>query len=49
VLAARWIGLGVEAGALFALSVSTLSILGYDHNKDEPVLKLWNDSGHVTD
>ncbi len=48
-LAARWLGLGVAAGALFALSVSTLSILGYDHNKEEPVLKLWNDSGHVTD
>jgi hypothetical protein len=43
VFAARWLGLDASCGCLFLLSTTTLSILGYDHDKSEPVIQLWND------
>jgi broad specificity phosphatase PhoE len=43
VLAARWLGLPPADGRLFLLNTTTLSILGYEHDKTEPVLRLWND------
>jgi probable phosphoglycerate mutase len=49
VLAARWLGLEPGAGRLFYLGTATLSILGYEHSKNEPALHLWNDSKHVGD
>ena len=49
VLAARWLGLEASYGRLFYLGTATLSTLGYDHGKDEPVLRLWNDARHVGD
>src|SRR5262249_25441748 len=49
VLAARWLGLEAAAGRYFLLTVATLSILGYEHDKTEPVLRLWNDARHVND
>jgi broad specificity phosphatase PhoE len=48
-LAARWLGLEVSAGAYFYLGTATLSALGYEHNLNEPVVRLWNDSRHVED
>jgi probable phosphoglycerate mutase len=47
VLAARWCGLDAATGRHFTLSTATLSILGYEHNLSEPVIRLWNDSRHV--
>ena len=41
VLTARWLGLAVHHGALFALDTATLSGLGYEHER--PVLLRWND------
>jgi len=47
VLAARWLGLEPAAGRLYFLGTASLSILGYEHNLGEPVLRLWNDDQHV--
>jgi probable phosphoglycerate mutase len=40
VLAARWIGLGPESGALLALDTATLSVLGYE--RERRVVRRWN-------
>jgi len=49
VLAARWCGLEPAGGRFFYLGTATLSIVGYEHNKNEPVVRLWNDGRHVAD
>ena len=49
VLASRWLDLPASGGRLLLLGTATLSILGYDHNLQEPALRLWNDSGHLVD
>ena len=45
----RWLGLEPAAGRYFLLTTATLSILGYEHNLNEPVIRLWNDDRHVSD
>jgi len=49
VLGACWLGLGAAGGRYFLLSTATLSIVGYEHDKSEPALRLWNDARHVGD
>jgi broad specificity phosphatase PhoE len=49
VLAARWLGLPAGAARHFVLSTAALSILGYEHTRDEPALRLWNDDRHVVE
>jgi probable phosphoglycerate mutase len=43
VLAARWLGLGPDAGALFLLETGAVCVLGYDHDRTEPAIRLWNE------
>jgi broad specificity phosphatase PhoE len=47
VLAARWLGLEAAGGRYFVLGTATLSVLGYEHNLAEPVIRLWNDAHHL--
>jgi broad specificity phosphatase PhoE len=47
VLTARWLGLDVAAGAYFVLGTASLSTLGYEHDRTEPAIRLWNDTHHV--
>jgi broad specificity phosphatase PhoE len=44
-LAARWLGLEPEAGALFELSTATLSRLGWE--RERRVIELWNEAAHL--
>lgn len=46
-LATRWLGLEALAGAHFMLDTASLSLLGYEHTRAEPALRLWNDARHV--
>jgi broad specificity phosphatase PhoE len=47
VLTARWLRLPPGQGMLFLLGTASLSALSYEHNLDEPAIKLWNDTQHV--
>jgi probable phosphoglycerate mutase len=47
VVAARWLGLEPAAGRFFMLSTASLSALGYEHNRCQPVIRLWDDTRHV--
>ena len=47
VLAARWCGMEAAAGRFFFLDTAALSMLGYENIKDNPVIRLWNDTRHV--
>lgn len=42
VLAARWMGLPPEGGSRFVLDTASLSVLGYEHDLTEPVIRRWN-------
>jgi broad specificity phosphatase PhoE len=43
VLAARWLGQPTSFGQHLLLGTASLSVLGYDHGLDEPVIRLWNE------
>ena len=42
-IAARWLRLAPVDGQCFLADTASISILGYEHNQDEPVVMLWND------
>ena len=45
ILAARWLGLEPEAGAMFELSTATISRLGWE--RERRVIELWNEAAHL--
>src|SRR5206468_3477767 len=49
VLAARWLGLEAAGGRYFLLGTVALSVVGYEHTKAEPVVRLWNDLRHTAE
>jgi broad specificity phosphatase PhoE len=49
VVAASWLGLPAPRGRYFYLNTASLSILGYEHNMTEPLIRLWNDTSHLSD
>ncbi len=46
VFAARWLGLEPGAGRYFLLSTASLSAMGYEHDRSEPAVRLWNEIPH---
>jgi probable phosphoglycerate mutase len=47
ILTARWLGLEPAAGRFFLLSTASLSALGYEHDRSEPVIRLWDETRHL--
>ena len=47
VIAARWLGLPPDAAGLFYTATASIGVLGYEHDRSEPVVLLWNSA--VTD
>jgi probable phosphoglycerate mutase len=47
ILTARWLGLEPAAGRFFLLSTASLSALGYEHDRSEPVIWLWDETRHL--
>ena len=43
VMAARWLLFPAVEGRRFYLGTGSLSLLGYDHDTSEPVIRLWNE------
>jgi broad specificity phosphatase PhoE len=42
VLAARWLGEAPSTARHFVLGTAAICALGYDHDRTEPVIRLWN-------
>ncbi|MDB5385039.1 MAG: putative phosphoglycerate mutase, partial [Planctomycetaceae bacterium] len=47
IFAARWLGLEPAAGKCFTLSTTSLSVLGYEHARSQPVIQQWNNTEHL--
>jgi broad specificity phosphatase PhoE len=48
VLAACWLGERAAAGRHLLLRTASLSVLGYEHDLSEPVIRLWDETGERT-
>jgi broad specificity phosphatase PhoE len=46
VLVARWLGLPPGAGRYFLLGTASLSKVGYEHDRSDPAILLWNENPH---
>jgi probable phosphoglycerate mutase len=46
-LAGRWIGMEPYEAKSLMLSTASLSVLGYEHNLEQPAIQLWNDTSHL--
>ena len=46
ILIARWIALSALEARRLHLATASLSVLGYDHDLDEPVIRVLNDARH---
>jgi probable phosphoglycerate mutase len=44
-LATRWIGVDITVANCLLLDPASISILGYNHELDDPAIALWNDGG----
>jgi broad specificity phosphatase PhoE len=44
VFAARWLGLEPGAGKFLVLGTASLSAVGYEHDRSEPVIRLWDET-----
>jgi len=44
VFAARWLGLEPGAGRYFLLGTASLSAVGYEHDRSDPVIRLWDEA-----
>jgi probable phosphoglycerate mutase len=49
VLAACWLGLDASAGRYLFLETTAVSIVGYEHGRHDPVIRMWNDRHHLRD
>jgi probable phosphoglycerate mutase len=47
VLAARWLDQEASAGRHFVLGTAALCNLGYEHDRSEPVIRLWNEAAKL--
>ena len=43
VFAARWLGLPPGAGRYFLLGTASLSSMGYEHDRSDPVIRFWDE------
>ena len=43
VFAARWLGLDAAGGRYFLLGTASLSVVGYEHDRSEPVIRVWDE------
>ena len=46
VFTARWLGLEPGAGRYFLLGTASLSAVGYEHDRSDPVIRLWDEMPH---
>ena len=46
VLTARFLGLEPSGGRFFTLSTASVSVLGFENDLSQPVIRLWNETSH---